>query len=71
MPSLKAEADEWRMNLVETAVGQDDAAMEAYLEGNEPTRKPQGADPQGDPGDRLHPGDGWPARRRNAGVQPF
>ena len=34
--SLKAEADEWRMNLVETAVGQDDAAMEAYLEGNEP-----------------------------------
>ena len=34
---LKAEADEWRMNLVETAVGQDDAAMEAYLEGNEPS----------------------------------
>ena len=33
---LKASADEWRLNLLETAVGQDDAAMEAYLEGNEP-----------------------------------
>ncbi|WP_411838626.1 elongation factor G [Paracoccus sp. ME4] len=29
-------ADEWRSNLVEMAVEQDDAAMEAYLEGNEP-----------------------------------
>ena len=45
---LKAEADEWRMNLVETAVEQDDAAMEAYLEGNEPIAgNPAHADPQG------------------------
>ena len=34
--SLKAEAAEWRGKLVELAVEQDDAAMEAYLEGNEP-----------------------------------
>ena len=34
--SLKAEAEAWRHNLLETAVEQDDAAMEAYLEGNEP-----------------------------------
>ena len=34
---LKDMADEWRLNLLETAVGQDDAAMEAYLEGNEPS----------------------------------
>ena len=27
---------EWRMNLIELVVDQDDAAMEAYLEGNEP-----------------------------------
>ena len=33
---LKDLADEWRSNLVEMAVEQDDAAMEAYLEGNEP-----------------------------------
>ena len=33
---LKDMADEWRSNLVELAVEQDDAAMEAYLEGNEP-----------------------------------
>ncbi len=33
---LKAEAEEWRSKLVELAVEQDDAAMEAYLEGNEP-----------------------------------
>ncbi|WP_435256601.1 elongation factor G [Thioclava sp. FR2] len=33
---LKDVADEWRSNLVELAVEQDDAAMEAYLEGNEP-----------------------------------
>jgi elongation factor G len=33
---LKAEAEEWRGKLVELAVEQDDAAMEAYLEGNEP-----------------------------------
>ena len=33
---LKDQADEWRLNLLETAVGQDDEAMEAYLEGNEP-----------------------------------
>ena len=29
-------AAEWRMNLLELVVEQDDAAMEAYLEGNEP-----------------------------------
>ncbi|WP_050526164.1 elongation factor G [Pseudorhodobacter aquimaris] len=33
---LKELADEWRMNLLEIAVEQDDDAMEAYLEGNEP-----------------------------------
>jgi len=33
---LQAEADEWRGKLVELAVEQDDEAMEAYLEGNEP-----------------------------------
>ena len=33
---LKGEADKWRYNLLEIAVEQDDAAMEAYLEGNEP-----------------------------------
>jgi len=33
---LKATADEWRSLLVEAAVEQDDAAMEAYLEGEEP-----------------------------------
>ncbi|VAV94433.1 Translation elongation factor G [hydrothermal vent metagenome] len=34
--SLKAQADEWRANLIEIAVDMDDDAMEAYLEGNEP-----------------------------------
>ncbi|MFC0280766.1 elongation factor G [Falsigemmobacter intermedius] len=29
-------ADKWRANMIELAVEQDDAAMEAYLEGNEP-----------------------------------
>ena len=29
-------ADEWRANMIELAVEQDDDAMEAYLEGNEP-----------------------------------
>ncbi|WP_112312535.1 elongation factor G [Pseudogemmobacter bohemicus] len=33
---LKTDAETWRMNLLENAVSQDDAAMEAYLEGNEP-----------------------------------
>ncbi len=33
---LKDLADEWRANLIEIAVEMDDAAMEAYLEGNEP-----------------------------------
>ena len=33
---LKELAAEWRMNLLEIAVEQDDAAMEAYLEGTEP-----------------------------------
>ena len=36
MTSLKAEADEWRCNMIELAVDMDDDAMEAYLEGNEP-----------------------------------
>ena len=34
--SLKADAEKWRYNMLELAVGQDDTAMEAYLEGNEP-----------------------------------
>ena len=33
---LKDLADEWRAKMIELAVEQDDAAMEAYLEGNEP-----------------------------------
>ena len=33
---LKADADKWRYNMLEIAVEQDDAAMEAYLEGVEP-----------------------------------
>ena len=37
--SLKAQAAEWREKLVEAAVEQDDDAMEAYLEGNEPDVK--------------------------------
>ncbi len=35
-PELQELADEWHANLVENAVDMDDAAMEAYLEGNEP-----------------------------------
>jgi elongation factor G len=35
-PELKADADKWRYNMLEIAVEQDDAAMEAYLEGTEP-----------------------------------
>jgi elongation factor G len=34
---LLAEAKEWRHNLLELAVEQDDAVMEEYLEGNEPS----------------------------------
>ncbi|MBY9066711.1 elongation factor G [Hyphomonas sp. WL0036] len=34
--SLKASAEEWRAKLIETAVEMDDAAMEAFLEGQEP-----------------------------------
>ncbi len=34
--SLKDMADEWRSKMIETAVEQDDDAMEAYLEGEEP-----------------------------------
>ncbi|ARJ68579.1 elongation factor G [Paracoccus contaminans] len=33
---LKDLADEWRAKMIELAVDMDDAAMEAYLEGNEP-----------------------------------
>ncbi len=36
---LKAEADKWRYNLLEIAVEQDDAAMEAYMDGTEPTQE--------------------------------
>jgi elongation factor G len=35
--ALQADAAEWRGKLVELAVEQDDAAMEAYLEGTEPS----------------------------------
>ncbi len=34
--SLQEQAMEWRYKMLEIAVEQDDAAMEAYLEGNEP-----------------------------------
>ncbi|MGE0254200.1 MAG: elongation factor G [Alphaproteobacteria bacterium] len=34
---MAADAAKWREKLVETAVEHDDAAMEAYLEGNEPS----------------------------------
>ncbi|QFU07631.1 Elongation factor G [Rhodobacteraceae bacterium THAF1] len=34
--SMRAEAEEWRANLIEIAVDMDDEAMEAYLEGTEP-----------------------------------
>ena len=34
---LKDLAEKWRHNMLELAVEQDDAAMEAYLEGNEPS----------------------------------
>jgi elongation factor G len=34
---LKEQADEWRHNMLELAVEQDDDVMEAYLEGNEPS----------------------------------
>ena len=34
--SLRAQAEEWRGKLIETAVEQDDAVMEAYLDGEEP-----------------------------------
>ncbi len=33
---LQATAEEWRSNMIENAVEQDDDAMEAYLEGEEP-----------------------------------
>ena len=36
---LQAQAEEYREKLIELAVEQDDAAMEAYLEGNEPDMK--------------------------------
>ena len=34
---LQEKANEWRHHMLELAVEQDDAAMEAYLDGNEPT----------------------------------
>ena len=37
--SLQAQSAEWREKLIEAAVEQDDAAMEAYLEGEEPDVK--------------------------------
>jgi elongation factor G len=36
---MKAQADEFRAKLIETAVEMDDAAMEAYLDGKEPSRE--------------------------------
>ncbi|MBM3535969.1 MAG: elongation factor G [Alphaproteobacteria bacterium] len=36
---MRAQADEFRAKLVETAVEMDDVAMEAYLEGKEPSRE--------------------------------
>ncbi|WFE75506.1 elongation factor G [Roseinatronobacter sp. S2] len=36
---LKDLAEEWRANLIETVVDQDDEVMEAYLEGNEPDQE--------------------------------
>lgn len=36
---LKDQAAEWRQKLIETALEVDDAALEAYLEGNEPDEK--------------------------------
>ena len=36
---LRQQADEYREKLVETAVEQDDAAMEAYLEGEDPSEE--------------------------------
>jgi elongation factor G len=36
---LKDRAEELRMEMIEAAVELDEAAMEAYLEGNEPTMK--------------------------------
>ncbi|MFS2319313.1 elongation factor G [Maricaulis sp. D1M11] len=38
-PELADKAAEWREKLVETAVEQDEEAMEAYLEGQEPTEE--------------------------------
>ncbi len=35
---LKAQAEEWRSKLIEVAVEMDDAAMEAFLEGKEPSQ---------------------------------
>ncbi len=34
---MKAKVEEWREKLIETAVEQDDALLEQYLEGNEPS----------------------------------
>jgi len=36
---MKEQADEFRAKLIETAVEMDDAAMEAYLDGKEPSRE--------------------------------
>ncbi len=36
---MKAKAEEYRSKLIDLAVEQDDAAMEAYLEGNEPSEE--------------------------------
>ena len=37
--SLRAEAEEWRGKMIELAVEMDDAAMEAYLDGEEPSEE--------------------------------
>ena len=60
----RAEADEWRAKMVELAVEMDDAAMEAYLEGEEPDDGDAArADPQGLPRDEVR------ARHLRLGVQ--
>ena len=38
-PELQDQCRRMRANLIEIAVDMDDDAMEAYLEGTEPTRK--------------------------------
>jgi elongation factor G len=68
---LKDKANEYREKLVEMAVEQDDAAMEAYLEGNEPDEKTlRACIRKGTIGNKLVPvlcGTAF----KNKGVQPM